>query len=109
MKYNCPNCGAPIVGARCEFCGTVFYDFTNFEIGTKCYLRIKVGDTVHVFDAIPEFFKLEASKQDETLWANGEIYAIFPTTEYEAEIKFRVVPDKNGVLHTKLKRKKIGG
>lgn len=22
---NCPNCGAPIVGPSCEYCGTVFY------------------------------------------------------------------------------------
>ena len=21
---NCPNCGAPIVASRCEYCGTVF-------------------------------------------------------------------------------------
>lgn len=21
---NCPNCGAPITGDRCEYCGTVF-------------------------------------------------------------------------------------
>ena len=23
MKVNCPNCGAPLVGGRCEYCGTV--------------------------------------------------------------------------------------
>mgnify|MGYP004657774481 CR=1 FL=1 len=22
--YNCPNCGAPITGTKCEYCGTVF-------------------------------------------------------------------------------------
>ena len=21
---NCPNCGAPVTGRRCEYCGTVF-------------------------------------------------------------------------------------
>ena len=21
---NCPNCGAPITGSRCEYCGTIF-------------------------------------------------------------------------------------
>lgn len=21
---NCPNCGAPITGAKCEYCGTIF-------------------------------------------------------------------------------------
>ena len=23
---NCPNCGAPITGDRCEYCGTVFWE-----------------------------------------------------------------------------------
>lgn len=24
MDHNCPNCGAPIKGRQCEYCGTVF-------------------------------------------------------------------------------------
>lgn len=24
MDHNCPNCGAPITGRQCEYCGTVF-------------------------------------------------------------------------------------
>lgn len=23
-ETNCPNCGAPIVGSKCEYCGTAF-------------------------------------------------------------------------------------
>lgn len=23
-SYNCPNCGAPVTGPRCEYCGTQF-------------------------------------------------------------------------------------
>lgn len=23
---NCPNCGAPLVGGRCEYCGTLSHD-----------------------------------------------------------------------------------
>ena len=23
-KLNCPNCGAPITGSKCEYCGTDF-------------------------------------------------------------------------------------
>lgn len=25
MNTNCPNCGAPITGTNCEYCGTVFH------------------------------------------------------------------------------------
>ena len=24
IMYNCPNCGAPVRGKECEYCGTVF-------------------------------------------------------------------------------------
>ena len=29
---NCPNCGAPIKGNVCEYCGTVFKDRYYLEI-----------------------------------------------------------------------------
>lgn len=28
VQLNCPNCGAPITGDRCEYCGTQFIDCT---------------------------------------------------------------------------------
>lgn len=30
-KLNCPNCGAPITGDKCEYCGTVFRKQINAE------------------------------------------------------------------------------
>lgn len=33
--YNCPNCGAPITGDKCEYCGTVFRD--QSEDAVICY------------------------------------------------------------------------
>ena len=26
---NCPNCGAPVTGAKCEYCNTVIYNEDN--------------------------------------------------------------------------------
>lgn len=32
LVHNCPNCGAPITGNKCDYCGTVFkVDETDFE------------------------------------------------------------------------------
>lgn len=31
-QKNCPNCGAPIIGDSCEYCGTVFVDRKASEI-----------------------------------------------------------------------------
>lgn len=45
LKSNCPNCGAPITGNKCEYCGTVFYDFSK-EIATldETILRLKLQE-----------------------------------------------------------------
>lgn len=44
---NCPNCGAPIVANKCEYCGTVFTSspVPSAKVGycteTITYLRLK--------------------------------------------------------------------
>lgn len=38
---NCPNCAAPITGDRCEYCGTLFLDFSCIPIDEPFYLRIR--------------------------------------------------------------------
>ena len=45
---NCPNCGAPITGWRCEYCGTVF-DISEKErlMSENELLKIK---TRHLYD-----------------------------------------------------------
>lgn len=42
-KLNCPNCGAPLNGEKCPYCGTTFYDFSSIEDGKPCYMRIRMG------------------------------------------------------------------
>ena len=39
---NCPNCGAPINGEKCEYCGTRFKDDTEDEL-------ILYADNVPIF------------------------------------------------------------
>ncbi len=39
---NCPNCGAPIDGEKCAYCGTVFLDVSCIDIEAPCYLKIKI-------------------------------------------------------------------
>ena len=52
MKTNCPNCGAPIQGPKCEYCGTNFRDYrTNL-------------DEVNLIKAKTGFFKQQAIMRD---------------------------------------------
>lgn len=50
---NCPNCGAPVQGAVCEYCGTHFVDYSHIDPG-KSTQMIKLGN--HLFEAyVAEF------------------------------------------------------
>ena len=50
--YNCPNCGAPITGPKCEYCGTVFEHKPNEE-------SVKIGCTTKELEkALDNFVKV---------------------------------------------------
>ena len=44
-SYNCPNCGAPITGPRCEYCDTLLVEPTYYQYnipysgGSYCNIR----------------------------------------------------------------------
>lgn len=38
---NCPNCGAPVNGYECAYCGTMFFNFIDIEPNAPVYFRIK--------------------------------------------------------------------
>lgn len=45
-ELNCPNCGAPITSEKCEYCGTLFYDFSAIDVDKPCYLKIKYQNAI---------------------------------------------------------------
>jgi hypothetical protein len=38
---NCPNCGAPLHGTKCDYCGTTFLDLIDIEPGNICSVRLR--------------------------------------------------------------------
>lgn len=59
-KTNCPNCGAPISGIKCEFCGTQFFDLADLELNKPGFLRVRFNDSMLLFDAIPVEMEIES-------------------------------------------------
>lgn len=41
MAGNCPNCGAPIDGIECGYCGTAFVDFAAMSVSEPFYMKVK--------------------------------------------------------------------
>lgn len=98
---NCPNCGAPITGVQCEYCGTVFYDFTTMEVGKTQHVRVKIKDELFIFNAAIETFDVEISNHAEILYADGAPYYISNPQEIELKLSMRSVPDDRGVLFSR--------
>ena len=48
---NCPNCGAPVTGDKCEYCGTVIYDFAVMDDTKPTYIKIKMNGQILIFKA----------------------------------------------------------
>lgn len=43
---NCPNCGSPISGIKCEYCGTTFFNLVDISAGENCIVRLRHGDEI---------------------------------------------------------------
>lgn len=43
---NCPNCGSPISGIKCEYCGTAFLDLVDISKGEKCIVCLRHGGNI---------------------------------------------------------------
>lgn len=40
-ETNCPNCGAPIIGSKCEYCGTVFSNHDTTSSSSEQWIRVE--------------------------------------------------------------------
>lgn len=80
-KTNCPNCGAPIAGIQCEYCGTMFYDFAEISDNKPKYLRLDInGQKIWGRAMMLETNIVMDDRQDPVC----------------VEIRFAMLPDKEG-------------
>lgn len=60
-QTNCPNCGAPISGIKCEYCGTQFFDLADIELNKPGFLRIRHDGRILLCKVIPTDIEIEHS------------------------------------------------
>ena len=70
-KTNCPNCGAPIHGAKCEYCDTEFY-----ILDEKCQsIRSELIQTqMSISQSIQSQMLLDRNLRDTVERLRGDIY-----------------------------------
>lgn len=98
-ELNCPNCGAPITGEYCPYCGSVFYDWAALDTNEPKYVKFKLGDKVVMAKAIMKDYTLTYDQTPETIYANNDIFTTVmspPTMTIATE--FEVIPE-NGVMY----------
>ena len=94
---NCPNCGAPISGDKCPYCGTIIWDFATIDMEAPHWIKIKMKNEIRWVRV--HFTGMHIEYQDTAKFYADNEYIIFPRSPDEAEFmaKFKVVPDEKGI------------
>lgn len=105
-RYNCPNCGAGITGERCEFCGTVIYDFAAIQIGKPSYVKIMHNNAICMFRMIVDDFSVRHEVQTaEIPDCMGSVRLSIPVSyNMDVSLNAHCVPMDTGAIMTVIKR-----
>ena len=106
-QLNCPNCGAPIDGSVCNYCGTVFLDFGAIEIYKPLWLRVKLNDQLICLRVIPERLSIDTDMTKHVLYADDKAYQMSMLSGYSISVDFHSIADSNGRLALAIPEDKI--
>lgn len=100
-QLTCPQCGAPITGTECKFCGAIFYDFSTLSMDKPCYIRLKTGKFINIFKAIVTRadFNIERSN-DTVLYCDDNPYVTINAPKYSLDISMDILDD-DGIFLTR--------
>lgn len=89
---NCPNCGAPLIGLKCNYCGAVFYDFASLSFDTPIFMRIKLPNG-NVITAKTKMTRcdLEIKDNETRLYCDNEVVCTLTDPEMEIRTEFMLL------------------
>lgn len=99
---TCPNCGAPISGEMCRYCGTVFIDWAAINMNEPFYLKFKYMDSLLRGKCVCTSADLSADSETNTLYCDGEPVHVIANTRYSMDIHIEFIEDKNGTAFIKI-------
>lgn len=95
---NCPNCGAPVTGGRCEYCGTLFLDFGALNVDKPTYIRIRTESGYMLFHAQIQDMEMEQRVEPQTYFWNDPRVIVHEPIRYTLRFTAVGVPNGNGVV-----------
>lgn len=106
-ELNCPNCGAPITGEYCPYCGSVFYDWAALDMDKPRYIKIKLGGQTIMAKAILRHCAMSTENSPQMLYADDRVYAtVMAPPVMTIETEFEVIPD-DGVMYKVIDEKEV--
>ena len=94
MSKTCPNCGAPISGWECNYCGAVFYDFSSIDVSFNkpIFMRFKHEGKIVETKAILTKFNVNSSPEYFDLYCNNnKTYSCMARVRSEINMSFDVM------------------
>ena len=97
-RLNCPNCGAPIRGVECEYCGTIFYDFGSIDLDRPTYMRVKGPHGLAIFRAQVRDWSFDMQNDPTEFYANDDVFYTVCSPSYSCRLEFDILPDDKGKM-----------
>lgn len=100
--YRCPNCGAPVKGHKCDYCGTIIFDFATIEVDKPFWISIKApGGQIMLARVVLERFEIENPRTSwDTVYADNEVVARVSNHEPPRLImEFVEVENQDKIMH----------
>ena len=100
---NCPNCGAPITGEKCEYCGTVIYDFSVIDMDKPSYIKMRLNGKLLIFHAILKNVSINTGNYFDHYYGDNQvIVSVQNNVGMSISADFDVI-EKDGVLITEMR------
>jgi hypothetical protein len=96
----------PITSAKCEYCGSVFYDFANIDLDAPSYVRVKKDGELLIFRARVNEFTVSFSNEVSSFYADDAVVAVKNDPRLDIDVSMTALPDDRGVLLERYKEEK---
>lgn len=88
--YNCPNCGAPIEGYVCKYCGTYLINIADISNENPTYIRFKFNNNIYIMLVQAANASLEIKSNPMYIEYNSKIKCIPTRNDINLNVDFEV-------------------
>lgn len=90
--FNCPNCGMPIAGEKCEYCGTVFIDWAVIDTNTPVYIKFRRGNRILRAKCVASSFEFNQTSEGASFYADNKLCLTTPVQKASINIHLDFIP-----------------